>query len=121
VRMAVGAGERVCFWGSCGRGFLLDWSGTETGFDFVYFGEDAGQLFLEVALGGLVVIVGKFADAVFELEVAEILVDGGFPLVEVGEGGDGLRLGQVLRPNAEDEDDDNDRQDTGNCDDHRKQ
>jgi len=117
--VAVGAGERVGLW-RWGR-LLFHLKAGLVGFDSVYFGKNHGEFLLEITLGGLVVFVGEFADAVFELEVAQVFVDGGLALVEVRERRNWLRFRKVLRPNSEYEDDDNDRQDAGNCDDHRKQ
>ena len=120
--VAVGAGEGIGLGlAGDGRGFGLHLDGlAQAGFDLINLCHDAGELFLEIALGGLVVVVGELADPVFELKVAEVFVDRGLAFIEVGEGRDRLGFREILRANAEDEDDDNDRQDAGNGYDHGK-
>jgi len=83
------------------------------GFEAIHLCQDAGQFFLEILFGLLVVMVAEFADAVFELKVAEVVVDGGFALVEMGEGRDGFGFRKVLRANAQDKHDDDNRDYTG--------
>ena len=64
----------------------------------------AGQFLLQVALGALIILVGEFADAIFELQVAQIFVDRGLALIQVMEGdtgsGSGRSLGLTPRMNA---------------------
>jgi len=48
---------------------------------------------LQVLLGVPVIPVGKFAYAVLELEVPQVLVDGGLALIQVQERRFRLRLG----------------------------
>ncbi len=70
-----------------------------------------GQFLLQIFLGALVIVIGEFADAIFELQVAQIFVDGGLALVQMVEGRDRFRVGQILGPHAQDERDDGDRDD----------
>jgi hypothetical protein len=47
-------------------------------------------------LGGLVVRVGELAEAVLEVQIAEVFVNRGLALIQVVERRHGLRFGQVL-------------------------
>ena len=73
--------------------------------DAVHFGHHAGQFALQIPLGLLVVLVGELAQTVFKLQVAQVFVDGGFALVQMLEGRNRFRLGQILGPDRQDEDD----------------
>src|ERR1019366_2727172 len=89
----------------------------DPGFQPVHFGEYRGQLLLQVFLGVLIILVGEFADPVFKLEVAQVLIDSGFPLIEVIEWRYRLRLGQILCPNAEERRNNGERDNAGDGDD----
>ena len=52
---------------------------------FFHFRQDPREFVLQVRLGPLIIVVRHFAQPVFELKIAQILVDGGFALVQVGE------------------------------------
>jgi hypothetical protein len=53
----------------------------QLGFEGVDLGQHRRQFLLQVFLGVLVILVGEFTDAVLELEVAQVLVDGGLALI----------------------------------------
>jgi len=90
------------------------------GFEAIHLCQDAGQFFLEILFGLLVVMVAEFADAVFELKVAEILVNGGFTFVQMGEGRNGFGFGEVLGANAQDKHDDDNCDNAGDSYEHRQ-
>ena len=66
----------------------------------------------------LVVLVGEFADAVLELEVAQVFVDSGFALIQMLKGGNRLGNGQIFGPYAQDESDHPDGDQSGYDDNH---
>ena len=71
---------------------------TQLQLDAIHFGHHAGQFLLQILLGLLVVFVGKLADAVLELQVAQVLVDSGLAFVQMLKGRNGLRFGEILEP-----------------------
>ena len=58
--------------GGFGFGGLGGGLDAEFGLQFVGVGEDLGEFLLEIEFGAGVVVVGEFAEAEFELEIAEV-------------------------------------------------
>ena len=96
-RVRLRRGFRLRFWrgrrdGRCGLGA----SALQLELDAIDFGQHRGQFLLQILFGALIIVIGEFADAIFELQVAQIFVNRGLALVQVGERGDRFRSGRSL-------------------------
>ncbi len=69
--------------------------------DFLDFRQHHGQFLLQRQFGLLIVRVGKFAHAVFELQVAQIFIDGGLALIQMLRGRNRIRRRNVLGANEQ--------------------
>ena len=84
----------------------------------IHFGQNHRQFLLQVALARLVIRVREFTDPVFELEIAEVLVNGSLPIIKMAKRGLRLRFWQIFRSDTKNECDYDNRDDGREDDNH---